>query len=83
MRIEVATPPNTSTKDKGDLLEQISSEFLRMQNYEVSTEIRVTASELDLLCKHRVNQRVIYVECKAHRDTLSANVLTNLWELSL
>lgn len=78
MRIEVATPPNTSTKDKGDLLEQISSEFLRMQNYEVSTEIRVTASELDLLCKHRVNQRVIYVECKAHRDTLSANVLTNL-----
>lgn len=78
MRIEVATPPNVSAKEKGDLLEQFASDFLKMQNYEVDTEVRVTASELDLLCKHRVNQKVIYVECKAHRKTLDANVLKNL-----
>lgn len=78
MRIEVAAPQNASTKEKGDLLEQFASDLLKTQNYEVDTEVRVTASELDLLCKHRVNQRVIYVECKAHRKTLNANVLKNL-----
>jgi hypothetical protein len=78
MRIEVATDPTASTKDKGDLLEQLASQVLRTQNYAVETQVRVTASELDLLCKHLVSHRKLYVECKAHRDTLSANVLTNL-----
>ncbi len=78
MHVEVAAPKSASGKEKGDLLEQVSSEFLRTQNYDVDTQLRVTATELDLLCKHRVNQRIIYVECKAHRDPLGANPLTNL-----
>ena len=78
MRIEVATVPTAPNKDKGDLLEQLAGQVLKTQNYAVDEEVRVTASELDLLCKHRVSQRRLYVECKAHRDTLSANVLTNL-----
>ncbi len=78
MRIEVATLPDAAPKDKGDLLENISSDFLKMQNYEVETQVRVAASELDLLCRNRVNRKKIYVECKAYRDTLSAEVLTKL-----
>jgi hypothetical protein len=78
LEIEVATPTGAPTKDKGDLLEGLANDFLSMQNYDVDTQLRVTGSELDLLCKHRVNQKIIYVECKAYRDTLTANVLTNL-----
>lgn len=60
------------------MLENLASEFLTTQNYNVAKEVRVTASELDLLCKHAVNARQIYVECKAHKGNLSSNVLTNL-----
>src|SRR5262245_44785826 len=78
MQIEVASIPNAPTKEKGDLLEKLAEDFLRTQTYEVETQVRVTAAELDLLCKHRVNGRKLYVECKAHRDPLSANELKNL-----
>jgi hypothetical protein len=44
----------------------------------VETEVRVTGSELDLICKHQVSMRKVYVECKAQRDTLGAGVLKQL-----
>lgn len=78
MHIEVATSRSQSSKDKGDLLENLAAELLRTQSYDVETEVRRTASELDLLCRHSVSNRQIYVECKAHRENLSANVLKNL-----
>ena len=78
MAIHVLTLSKASNKEKGDLLEKLATEFLITQNYNVATEVRVTASELDLLCKHTVNFREVYVECKAHKDNLSKNVLINL-----
>ena len=78
MRIEVATPRSQSAKAKGDLLEAFAVELMRIQNYSVEQEVRRTASELDLLCRNPVNSRQIYVECKAHRDPLSAGVLQKL-----
>lgn len=78
MQIEIAGVPNTPSKEKGDLLERFAKDFLHTQNYEVETQVRVTAAELDLLCKHKVNGRTLYVECKAHREPLSANELKNL-----
>ena len=77
-RIEVATPSGTPNKEKGDLLEGLAVDLLRIQNYEVTNQLRLTATELDLLCKHRVNRKSVYVECKAHRAPIGANVLTNL-----
>ena len=77
-RIEVATSPDTPSKDKGDLLENLAGDLLRIQYYKVTNQVRVTATELDLLCEHQVNRKIVYVECKAHRDPISANVLTNL-----
>ena len=78
MRIEVATPRSDSRKDKGDLLESIAAELLNIQGYSVATQVRRTATELDLLCRHTINNRQIYVECKAHREPLTANALKNL-----
>ncbi len=78
MQIEVASPEGSLPKEKGDLLEKLAQELLRIQNYEVTSQIRVTASELDLLCEHRVNRRSLYVECKAHRAPLSADHLKKI-----
>lgn len=78
MKIEVATKHDATPKEKGDLLETLASDLLRAQSFSVTTQVRVTACELDLLCEHTVSGKTIYVECKAHRDALSANVLTNL-----
>ena len=77
-RIEVATPPGTPSTEKGNLLESLAEDLLKIQHYEVTNQLRLVGTELDLLCKHRVNQRIVYVECKAHRGPISANVLTNL-----
>src|SRR4030067_1669311 len=78
VRIEVITSKSATSKEKGDLLEKLAEDMLKTQNYRVETKVRVTASELDLLCRHEVSDKVIYVECKAHKENLSANVLTNL-----
>ena len=78
MKIEVATTSDTPAKEKGDLLESLASGLLKAQSYRVTTQVRVTASELDLLCEHTVSGKTIYVECKAHRESLSSNCLTNL-----
>ena len=78
MLIEVIKLQDTPNVDKGNLLEELAGEFLKTQGYKVSQQVRVIASELDLLCKHKVSGKEVYVECKAHKDSLSANVLTNL-----
>lgn len=78
MRIEVATTRSLPTKDKGDLLEILAKDLLQAQSYATEREVRRTASELDLLCTHKINGRQVYVECKAHRDPLSSSVLHKL-----
>ncbi|PMW57819.1 restriction endonuclease [Pseudomonas sp. GW456-11-11-14-LB2] len=79
IKIEVALPSSASTKEKGDLLEKLTAQLLSAQSYEVINEIRFTAVELDLLCKHKISGKEIYVECKAYRDKpIDANILKNL-----
>ncbi|HCE2702334.1 restriction endonuclease [Vibrio alginolyticus] len=78
MKIEVVCKKDEPQKVKGDLFENLASDLLSAQNYEVIQEMRVTGSELDLLCKHRVSQKEIYVECKAHRDKIGAPVISKL-----
>ncbi|MXY29381.1 restriction endonuclease, partial [Candidatus Poribacteria bacterium] len=77
-RIEVATSPGSPNKQKGDLLEELTADLLEIQDYTVTKQLRITAAELDLLCEHRVNRKIVYVECKAYRESISANVLNNL-----
>jgi len=78
MKIEVACHKKDTTKDKGDLLESLSKELLEAQGYDVIKEIRFTGVELDLLCKHKVSGKEIYVECKAQKDKIGAPILRQL-----
>lgn len=79
MKIEVALHKSSTTKERGDLLESLTEKLLSAQSYEVINEIRFTAVELDLLCRHKISGKEIYVECKAYRDkNIDANILKNL-----
>jgi hypothetical protein len=79
MKIEVACAREDNTKQKGDLLENLAKSLLEAQNYVVIQEIRIVGAELDLLCKHNVSGKEIYVECKAQKDPISAPVIRQLW----
>jgi hypothetical protein len=81
MRIEIAAPKNASEKEKGDLLEKLSGDFLLSQNYDVETEVKRTGIELDLICKNKANpSKKIYIECKAYSDNknIQADVIKNI-----
>lgn len=79
MKIEVACKEGADTKSKGDLLENLTEKLLQTQSYRVTKEIRTIGAELDLLCKHQINNKEIYVECKAQKGSVAASVLRQLW----
>lgn len=79
MKIEVACTREDGNKQKGDLLEKLAKSLLEAQSYKVIEEIRIVGAELDLLCKHNVSGKEIYVECKAQKDPISAPVIRQLW----
>jgi hypothetical protein len=47
--IEIAVLPETNTTERGRILERFARRFLETQNYSVQEEVRLTASEVDLL----------------------------------
>ncbi len=57
MKIEVASIVGEPNKVKGDLFEKLSKDLLEALGYNVIEEIRFVGVELDLLCKHRVNNK--------------------------
>ena len=78
MKIEVVAVKGMTTTARGNLLESLTAEILKSQSFDITQNIRLTATEIDLLCTHKLNNKTIYVECKALRKNLSANVLTKL-----
>ncbi|PGD18785.1 hypothetical protein COM35_00410 [Bacillus toyonensis] len=76
--IEIVVSDKSTNTQKGRLLEELGKELLSILQYEVVDEVRITAMEVDLLAKNRINGETIFVECKAHQNTLSADVLTKL-----
>lgn len=76
--IEVAVSSEVSTTERGRVLERFASRFLETQNYRVQNEVRLTASEVDLLGTDISTGERIFVECKAYRSNISAEVLMKL-----
>lgn len=76
--IEVAVSAETTNTERGRILERFARGFLETQNYRVQEEVRLTASEVDLLGTEKTTSERIFVECKAHRSTISSEVLHKL-----
>ncbi|MCK9597177.1 restriction endonuclease [Candidatus Pacearchaeota archaeon] len=80
MKIEVVIKEGSPEIERGNLLENLSTELLSIYDYEIIKQIRITGMELDLLCKFRPNGKEIYVECKAYKDSnhIQSDVITSL-----
>jgi len=81
INIEIAVNKKDTTKQKGDLLENLAEKLLKVQNYSVEKEMRKVGAELDLLCTNRTNHnKQIYVECKAYKsdNKIQADVIKNI-----
>jgi hypothetical protein len=78
--VEVTVKEGDTSKQRGDLLENLAKRVLLALQYQhVSTEVRVTGCELDLVATDSQTSSRILVECKAYRDrSIPADVLTKI-----
>lgn len=76
--IEVAVTEGVSSTERGRILERFSKRLLQTQNYTVTEEVRLTGVEVDLYAQENTTGEVVFVECKAHRAPLSAEVIVKL-----
>lgn len=76
--IEVAVPSDTSSTERGKVLERFARYFLETQNFRIQEEVRLTASEVDLLGIEKTTGERIFVECKAWRSTIPSEALQKL-----
>lgn len=76
--IEICIKENHSTTDKGKILENLTSEILKIHQYNVTNNIRVTGMEIDVLAQSKINGNIILAECKAWENALPADVISKL-----
>jgi len=78
--VEVTVKEGDSSKERGDLLENLAKRaLLALQHEHVRTEVRVTGCELDLIATESQTGKRIVLECKAYRDrNISADILTKM-----
>ncbi|MFC5519490.1 restriction endonuclease [Polaromonas jejuensis] len=80
LSIEVTVKEGDNSTQRGALLETLAKRVLVSLQYEhVTTDIRVTGCELDIVARDKQSTAQVIVECKAYRDrTISADVLTKM-----
>lgn len=76
--VEICTEEKASTTQKGSVLENFVSRFLKTQGQQVSAQVRLTGMEIDLLCEDQDTSEITLVECKAYRNPLSADAISKL-----
>lgn len=76
--IEVAARAEMPSTERGRILERFARRLLETQNFDVVEEVRVTGTEIDLLAVDRTTGERVFVECKAHRSNISAEVISKL-----
>lgn len=74
----LTVPVNWSNDDKGNFYEGFILELLRPMRLRAERRLRVTGMEIDILAKGEDQPNTILVECKAHRDPISADTITKL-----
>lgn len=73
-----SVPEDWSNDEKGDFYEDFIVEILKPMRMNGERRLRVTGMELDILAKSEDRPITVLVECKAHRDPVSADVITKL-----
>ncbi|MCU9952784.1 restriction endonuclease [Burkholderia sp. BKH01] len=73
-----SVPADWTNDDKGDFYEEFIVEILKPMRMSSQRRLRVSGMELDILAKSEDRPITVLVECKAHRDPVSADVITKL-----
>ena len=73
-----SVPSDWTNDDKGNFYEEFIVEILRPMRLSAERRLRVTGMELDILAKGDDQPLKILIECKAHRDPISADIITKL-----
>lgn len=74
----LSVPADWGNDEKGNFYEEFIVEILKPMRLRAEQRLRVTGMELDILAKGEDRPTTILVECKAHRDPISADVITKL-----
>lgn len=76
--IKVSVENHCSTTVKGNLLETLTAEVMKAQQFSVVKTIRITGMELDVHARHKYTGEEIIVECKAWEENINADVISKL-----
>lgn len=71
-------PDTYDSNAKGNFFEQFVASLIEPMRYKVTSRIRYTGMEIDLLAKGCDQPKTIYIECKALKENISADVITKL-----
>jgi len=74
----LSIPEDWTTDEKGQFFEKFVSDLLQPLRFTVVDRLRFTGMEIDLLAKSKDGPTKVLVECKAHRDPLSADTISKL-----
>ncbi len=77
IEIEIASA-NRINKKKGDLLEGLAEIIFQKKGYKVVKELRRTGMEIDVSARDIKTNEKIYIECKAHKDSLPSEIISKI-----
>ena len=78
-KIEIAISSEKSTTDKGNLLENLCGEIVQCLGYSIeNTNVGLSGMEIDVIAKQEKSEEKVYIECKAHRNNIGADILNSL-----
>lgn len=78
LSVEVAVSDEINNSEKGKILEDLGADLLNSLNYEVLKQVRLTGMEVDLIARNNISGEEIYVECKAYKEPIKADVITKI-----
>ena len=73
--LEILVPTAWSPDMKGKFFEELASEILARQSYQVVERVSFTGMEIDILARHKPSSEKVYVECKFLASPVGANVI--------
>jgi Holliday junction resolvase-like predicted endonuclease len=77
-KLSLKAPENWTNTEKGTFFEEFISELIKPMGYSITSQVRFTGMEIDLLAKHDISNEIVFVECKAYSDSMPSDFITKL-----
>ncbi len=74
----VLAPKQWTNTQRGEYFEGLVASIFRRMGYRVTTQVRLTGMEIDLLAEQIDTKEKVYVECKFERNSFPADYISKL-----